>query len=69
MSTDANPVLDRNGNVMFRCSDCGTPISDADILDLGMRLPDPGEDADDYLDAELIDCFRHERCVATVRVS
>jgi hypothetical protein len=63
MSADTSPVVDRSGNVMFRCGGCGAPISGVDILQLGMRLPDPGEGSDEYLDAELIDTFRHERCV------
>jgi len=59
-----DPVLDHHGTVMFRCEACHEAICRGDILDFGVRLPDIGESAGDYLDAELIDAFRHERCAA-----
>jgi hypothetical protein len=62
MNHTDTPVLDHGGHVMFRCGGCAGPMSQADILDLGLRLPEPGETANDYLDAELIDALRHERC-------
>jgi len=63
--TYSEPIVDRNGNVMFWCDRCRLPMSRLDILDLGMRMPDYGESTEDYLDSELIDSFRHPRCVAT----
>jgi len=62
--TYSEPVVDRHGNVMFWCDHCRSSISRSDILDLGMRLPDVGESAEDYLDAELVDSFQHPRCIA-----
>ena len=52
---------------MFWCDQCRAPISRSDTLDLGMRLPDYGESADEYLDAELIDSFRHPACSADTK--
>ena len=69
MNTGSEPLLDRSGHVLFRCGDCGAPISQADIHDLGMRLPEPGESADEYFDAELVNAFRHERCALAARAS
>ncbi|MGH6952522.1 MAG: hypothetical protein ACREH4_16785 [Vitreimonas sp.] len=69
MDPYSDPVLDHNGKVMFRCEACGTPICRGDILDFGVRLPEVGESAGEYLDAQLIDAFRHERCVAAARAS
>jgi uncharacterized C2H2 Zn-finger protein len=67
METYSEPVVDRDGNVMFWCDHCGAPISRADILNLGLRLPESGETVEDYRDAELIDSFRHPRCVGAMR--
>ena len=65
--TYSEPFVDRHGNVMFWCDRCRMPISRSDILDLGMRLPDYGETAEDYRDAELIDAFRHSSCAAAAK--
>jgi hypothetical protein len=65
----SQPVVDRHGNVMFYCSYCGTPICSDDVLDLCMRLPDFGESADDYRDAELIEGFQHRSCLAASNAS
>lgn len=67
METYSEPIVDGAGNVMFWCDHCRTPISRSDILDLGMRLPDYGESADEYLDAELIDSFRHPACLGAAK--
>jgi hypothetical protein len=67
MDSYSEPVVDRLGNVMFWCDDCRAPITRGDILDLGLRLPDFGETADEYLDTELIDAFRHPRCITVIR--
>ena len=67
--TYSEPVVDRHGNVMFYCGYCGSPIGRDDILDLGMRLPDFGETAQDYQDSELVDSFRHKACVSATRAS
>ncbi len=69
MNDYSEPVVDRHGNVMFYCGYCGTPIGATDILDLGMRLPDVGEAAQDYLDAELVDAFLHSNCLADTKAS
>lgn len=69
MDEYSKPVVDRHGSVMFYCSACGAPISSSDILDFGTRLPDFGETAQDYLDAQLIDSFRHQRCLNAAKAS
>jgi hypothetical protein len=61
------PVVDHRGNAMFHCESCDGPITRLDIEDLGLRLPDSGESADDYLDAELVDVFRHTLCANAAR--
>jgi hypothetical protein len=63
----SEPLVDHHGRVMFYCDDCCMPLSRSDVLDLGLRLPDYGECAEDYLDAELIDSFRHPSCIAAAR--
>ena len=63
----SEPIVDEHGNVMFWCHQCHSPISRSDILDLGMRLPDYGESAEEYLDAELIDSFQHPVCGAAAK--
>jgi hypothetical protein len=39
----------------------------SDFFDLGLRTPYPGEGADDYCDAELIDRFEHGPCAERQR--
>jgi hypothetical protein len=65
--TYAEPVRDAHGAIMFACDGCGAPITRSDILDLGLRLPDFGESAADYADAELIDGFCHPSCLAATK--
>ena len=67
MDEYSEPVVDQHRNVMFYCGYCGTPIGCTDILDLGMRVPDAGETAQDYLDAELVDTFLHSGCVTAMK--
>jgi hypothetical protein len=67
MDSYSEPLVDARGVVMFRCDACGAPMSRSDILDLGLRLPDFGESAEDYLDAELVDSFRHPECLASAK--
>jgi hypothetical protein len=66
-TTYSEPIVDGHGRVMFWCAECGSAMSRSDVLDLGMRLPDYGETAEEYLDAELIDAFSHPTCVAAAR--
>ena len=63
--TPSEPLVDLRGHIMFWCDRCRQPISRDDILDLGMRVPDISESAQEYLDAELIDAFRHPHCIGT----
>ncbi len=67
MDDYSQPIVDRHGNVMFYCGYCGTPIGRDDIVDLGLRLPEFGESAQDYLDSELVDAFLHKACVAATK--
>ena len=61
---DLSPlVLDRQGRPMFRCRDCGEPMTQSDFFDQGLRLPESHESTDDYCDAELIDDFQHTSCL------
>lgn len=67
MATTNAPILDERGRVMFRCAACGGAISVDDFFQLGLRLPDLGESADDYRDAELLDRIDHVDCVRASR--
>ena len=62
MTTARNAILDRNGCVMFVCSQCGQPVTTDDFFELGLRLPDDGETQDDYFSAELLDDLSHVDC-------
>ena len=67
MSDSSAPLLDYQGRIMFRCGVCQEPLTPDDMIALGMRLPDRGESAADYCDAELIDSIEHERCTHATR--
>jgi len=56
-------VLDTHGRVLFRCSMCGAAMRERDFADLGLRVPEYGETADDYCTAELVDDLAHRGCV------
>lgn len=67
MPTTEMPVLDERGRAMFHCGACGRPISVDDFFQLGLRLPERGESADEYRDAELLDRIDHIDCARTAR--
>lgn len=60
------PVTDYRGRVMFHCDLCGAAMTRRDFFDAQLRLPEHGETAEDYADAELIDRFEHARCRAAI---
>jgi hypothetical protein len=60
-------LIDYRGRVMFVCPVCGGAIAKEDLYELGLRLPDYGESAEEYRDAELLDDLEHARCVRTAR--
>jgi len=60
-AADRTP-LDTHGRVLFRCSICGDPMRERDFADLGLRVPEYGETADDYSTTELIDEMEHRSC-------
>lgn len=60
-------LRDPRGAPLFRCSVCGAPLTLADFGHQGLRYPDSGETAQEYLDTELIDRLTHYDCVATAR--
>jgi hypothetical protein len=55
-------VLDTHGRVLFRCSMCGAPMRERDFAELGLRVPEYGETAEEYCSAELVDELEHRRC-------
>jgi hypothetical protein len=64
MAEVANRIIaDAQGRPLFRCRVCGTPITERDFADLGLRVPEYGETRDEYCDAELIDDIAHKACV------
>jgi len=66
MNTEEDePLIDLRGRVMFNCAICGGPMTRRDFFDAELRLPEYGETAQDYADAELIDRFEHARCGTT----
>ena len=56
------PVADFRGQIVFRCTRCGEPLTGDDFFALGMRLPDDGEGRDEYCEAELLDDVVHADC-------
>ena len=66
MESPNDPLVDRRGRVMFQCILCGEAIARIDILESGLRLPDDGETAEEYLDAQLLDGVEHAQCPAAV---
>jgi hypothetical protein len=69
MSHIASPILDRQGRPLLACSRCKGPISEEDVFAQGLRLPDPGESADDYFEAELLDELHHVNCTVAQQAS
>jgi len=69
MTTTHDALLDEHGRVLFRCHVCGEPMTRSDFFDQGLRMPDRGEGAADYCDAELIDRFDHAVCSVRSRAS
>jgi transcription initiation factor IIE alpha subunit len=67
MTTIDRPLLDYRGTVMFHCDRCGGAMSQNDLYELGLRLPDAGESRDDYRSAELIDDLTHAACILAHR--
>ena len=62
----SKPLVDHAGMPMFACARCGAPLTDDDFFELGLRLPERGESALDYFDAELLDELQHPRCTQSV---
>lgn len=60
-------ILDREGHPLLRCSRCNGPIGEEDIYAEGLRLPEHGETAADYFEAELIDELHHTDCPSSFR--
>lgn len=60
-------LRDQRGAPLFRCSVCGGPLSVVDFFHQGLRYPESGETAQDYLDTELIDELAHHDCVSAAR--
>ena len=48
-------VVDHLGHTVLTCASCHTPLTPDDFFELGMRLPEPDETRDEYIEDELID--------------
>jgi hypothetical protein len=61
---NSNPdiVLDRLGRAVIVCARCASPLTHDDFFELGLRLPEPHETRDEYLDDELLDGVTHQGC-------
>lgn len=66
MESANEPLVDDHGRVMFPCLRCGGAIARFDILESGLRLPDHGETAEEYLDAQILDGIEHAQCPAAL---
>ena len=64
MTALTDPLTDKQGRAMFSCKHCSRPLTGDDLIAQGLRLPDPGESRDEYLEAELIDDLLHLTCEA-----
>lgn len=62
MSEGREIVLDFKGHPFMLCAACGAPLRKEDFWNAGLRLPEYGETADEYCDAELVDDLRHVAC-------
>ena len=69
MTALSEPLTDRQGHSMFLCKRCSRPLTGDDIVALGLRVPDPGESRDEYLEAELIDDLDHSDCTTAACAS
>lgn len=67
MSQQSSVLLDLRGQPLLRCSRCGAGLAEEDLYAEGLRLPDPGETADDYREAELLDALYHVDCRTALR--
>lgn len=67
MSRLSSPVLDQYGRIMFFCRACGAPITQDDLFELGLRLPDAGETKEEFCDRELLDGVEHVDCLKAAR--
>ena len=61
------PIVDEHGLVMFLCGTCQGAVNVDDFFQLGLRLPERGESADEYRDAELLDGIDHVDCIRSAR--
>lgn len=66
-SSAREAIIDHQGRIMFYCSSCGTPLTKDDFFEIGLRLPDYGETAGDYAEAELLDTISHIDCLRAAR--
>ena len=68
MSSHLDTPITRHAQspALFSCAVCERDLSPSDLVDLGLRTPDPGETAEEYCDTEVIDLheLRHLHCVA-----
>jgi hypothetical protein len=69
MTINTEPIRDRRGVPMFVCPRCGVGLAPSDLFDLGLRVPEPYETREDYLDAELLDAISHAACSAAAKAS
>lgn len=58
-------VRDPLGQVFMACAVCGGPLRKEDFWEAGLRLPENGEPAAEYCDAELVDALSHAACAAS----
>jgi hypothetical protein len=62
MTVLSDAILDLRGTAMFLCRTCKRPLTGDDLIAHGLRLPEPDESRDDYLEAELLDDLEHTGC-------
>ncbi len=67
MNTKSEAIVDHHGRIMFYCGACGTPLTTDDFFELGLRLPEHGEEHGEYCEAELIDKITHVDCLRATR--
>lgn len=59
-------LSETSDDLLMFCRECGADLAEADLADLGLRLPEPGEPAEEYCDSVMIDPaeLRHLGCLA-----
>lgn len=63
ISLKSDVMRDCNGLPLLLCATCGQALCMNDLIEQSLRLPEPAESREDYVDAELLDDLAHVACL------